>query len=152
GVEAMVANPASRPKAASAGGPEGRERQDAQAKGKAGSFAPGLLFVILSFFPALPALPAPPALIALFRRRPRHAFLRRAHALEHELLQAFSGVGLGRVDVALRIDGDTVHAAELARLAAAFAELRHDFERLAVDHVDVLVGAVSHIDPALLRV
>ena len=37
------------------------------------------------------------------------------HALEHELLDAFSFEGLGRVDVALGIDGNAVHAVELAR-------------------------------------
>src|SRR5438552_18583737 len=44
------------------------------------------------------------------------------HALEHELLDAFSFEGLGRVDVALGIHGDAVHAVELAGLASAAAE------------------------------
>ena len=47
-------------------------------------------------------------------------------AAEHELLHALTFVGLGRVDVALRVDGDAVHAEELAGLAAAVAEARQD--------------------------
>src|SRR2546427_278193 len=57
--------------------------------------------------------------------RPRHALvagLDLADPLEDELLHAFALIGLGRIDVALRIDGDAVHAEELAGLAAAAAE------------------------------
>ena len=72
--------------------------------------------------------------------------------LYDELLQALAGVGFGRVDVALRVDGDAVHAEEHAGLAAAVAEVVELFHRLAVEDADVLVDAVSHVEEALLRV
>src|SRR5262249_23506682 len=57
--------------------------------------------------------------------RPHHtlvAGLYLSDALEVELLYAFALIGLGRIDVALGIDRDAVHAEELAGLAAAAAE------------------------------
>src|SRR5215470_6354744 len=58
--------------------------------------------------------------------RPHGPLLRSAHDLAHalvfELLDSFSFEGFGRVDVALRVDGDAVHAVELAGLAPAAAE------------------------------
>ena len=56
-----------------------------------------------------------------------------AHALVDEPLQAFSFLGLGRVEVALRVDRDAVHAVELAGLPAAVAEGRQLLQRLAID-------------------
>ena len=69
------------------------------------------------------------AAAALRLLRPRHALIaerHRADALVDELLHAFTLVGLGRVEVALGVRRDAVHAVELARLASAVAE-RGDF-------------------------
>src|SRR6185503_8073146 len=76
----------------------------------------------------------------------------RAHSLVDELLHAFAFVGLRRVDVALGIGGDAVHAEELSRLPAAVAEVRDLLQRFANDDADLLVGAVGEEDEALLRV
>src|SRR5207249_3224314 len=85
--------------------------------------------------------------------RPDHALIAAerhlAHALEVEFLHALTLEGLGRIDVALGIDRDAVHAVELARLAAAAAErgqLRHG---VALDDAHALVLAVGEIDEAL---
>ena len=50
------------------------------------------------------------------------------------------------------VGGDAVHGVELARLAAAFAEAGHDFERIALDDVDPVVHAVGQIHILLLRI
>ena len=42
--------------------------------------------------------------------------------------------------------------AGLSGASAAKTELRHDFERLTLDDINVFVGAVSHVDVALLRI
>ena len=58
-------------------------------------------------------------------RRPDGALIRLRHRREtlvDKLLQTLTAVGLGRVDVALRVGGDAVHRVELAGLAAAVAE------------------------------
>src|SRR4030095_7454715 len=73
-------------------------------------------------------------------------------ALVHELLDALSLVGLGRVEVALRVRRNAVHREELARLAAAIAEARQDLQRLAIHHVDPLVLAVPQKEVLLLGV
>src|SRR5207237_1515424 len=75
-----------------------------------------------------------------------------ADALVDELLQPLALVSLGRVEVALRIGGDAVHAEELARLAAAVAEVRQLLQRLAQDDAHSLVAAVGHEDVALPRI
>src|SRR5437016_11572306 len=87
------------------------------------------------------------SLLPLFR--PHHAlvlFRDRGHPFEHELLHALTAIGLGRVDVALRVGRDAVHAVELARLPAPLAEAREELERIAEDHMDPVVLAVSEID------
>src|SRR5215467_9863019 len=75
-----------------------------------------------------------------------------AHALVLELLDAFSLEGFGRVDVALRIDRDAVHAVELAGLASAAAKRCQFVHRLALDDADALVLTVGEIDELLLRI
>src|SRR6266705_5651222 len=68
------------------------------------------------------------------------------HALVQEPLQAPPVVGLGRVEVALRVGGDAVHGVELPGLLAAVAEARQDFERLPIENPDALVFAVGEVD------
>src|SRR6266853_1674799 len=66
--------------------------------------------------------------------RPQHALAparNRAHALVDEFLHAFAFVGLGGVEVALRVARDAVHAIELAGLAPAVAEVRNLLQRVA---------------------
>src|SRR5262245_13638278 len=84
--------------------------------------------------------------------RPLILRLDRPHTLVDELLHPFSLVGLGRVDVALRVGRDAVDREELSRLTAAVSEARENLERLAVHHVDLLVLAVGDVDVLLLRV
>src|SRR5438132_4194854 len=76
----------------------------------------------------------------------------RREALEHELLQPLTAVRLGHVDVALRVGRDAVDRVELARLPAAVAEARELGQRLAIEDVDLLVGAVGEIEILLLRI
>ena len=73
-------------------------------------------------------------LVTLFRPgQTRPGPLRdRRQPLVDELLQAPALVGLGRVDVALRIGRDAVDGEELAGLPAAVAEARQDLQRLAI--------------------
>jgi len=70
----------------------------------------------------------------------------------HELLDALAAVGFGRIDVALGIRRDAVHAVEFAGLAAAFAESGQDFERLPVEDVNAIVLAVGEINVLLLGI
>ena len=80
----------------------------------------------------------------LFRDRPQ--------AFVDKLLHALPAIGLGGEDVALRIGGDAVHGVEFAGLPAAFAEARQDFERFALQDVDLFVRAIGQIDVLLLRI
>src|SRR5258708_32021149 len=80
------------------------------------------------------------------------ALAHRTHALVDELLQALALVGLGRIDVALRVGGDAMHAEELAGLAAAVAKGGQLLDRLSHDDAHLLVAAVGHENVALLRV
>src|SRR5690348_2199010 len=71
------------------------------------------------------------------------ALRNRAETLVDELLQALARVSFRRVEVALRVGGDAVHAKEHAGLAAAVAEVVQLGHRLAIEDANVLVGAVS---------
>src|SRR3954462_15865885 len=87
--------------------------------------------------------------------RPQHAlvvFGDRSDTLIGEALHTRSGIGLGRVQVALRVGREVVDAEELARLAAAVAERGQHFERAAQQDVDLLVDAVGGVDVGLLRI
>src|SRR5262245_11974698 len=87
--------------------------------------------------------------------RPEHALVAGddvAHALVDELLDTLTLPGLGRVEVALGVGRDRVHAVELARLAAAVAEGGDLLERVAHDDAHAVVHAVGHVDEALLRI
>src|SRR4051812_8468169 len=74
-----------------------------------------------------------------------HGLRNRAEALVDELLQALAGVGFRRVEVALRVDGDAVHAEEHAGLTAAIPEAVELGHRLAVIDTNVFVRAVRHV-------
>src|SRR5437588_5152948 len=78
--------------------------------------------------------------------RPEHALEAarlRLDPLIDELLHALTLVGLGRVEVALGVRRNRVHAVELPGLAAAVAERGELLERFAQDHADPLVLAVG---------
>src|SRR6185295_12178289 len=76
----------------------------------------------------------------------RHA----VHPLVEEALQPPAVIGLGRVEVALRVGGDAVNGVELSRHLAAVAEAGEDFERLAIEDPDLLVVPVGEVDELLL--
>ena len=87
--------------------------------------------------------------------RPDDALVRgrdRRHAFVDKFLHALTFPGLRRVDVALRIDRDAVHAVELTGLASAVAEAGENLECVALQHVDAVVHAVGEIQIALRRV
>src|SRR5689334_17706382 len=67
----------------------------------------------------------------------------RAHALVDELLQPLPVERLGRIDVALGIDRDAVHAVELAGLAATAAERGKLLHGRALDDAHALVHSVG---------
>src|SRR5215468_10276797 len=77
---------------------------------------------------------------------PNHTLVAGPHlsdALEVELLHAFALVGLRRIDVALGIDRDAVHAEELTRLAPAAAERGQFGHGVAPDNAYALVLPVG---------
>src|SRR3954451_21700346 len=74
------------------------------------------------------------------------------HPLVEEALQAAAVVGLGGVDVPLRVGGYAVHGVELAGHLAAVAEAGQDLERLAIEDPHLLVLAVGEVDELLLRI
>src|SRR5258706_1348807 len=87
--------------------------------------------------------------------RPQHALTptwNRAYAFVDEFLDALAFVRLGRVEVALGIGRDAVHAVELARLAPAVAEVRNLLQRFAQDDAHLLVLAVGEEHEPLLAV
>src|SRR5215467_2844773 len=86
---------------------------------------------------------------------PEHALIGSHHvadALVDEFLQAFALPGFGRVDVALGIGRDAVHAIELAGLTTAIAECGHLLERLAHNDANPIVLAVRQEDKPLVRI
>src|ERR1700716_1798385 len=85
--------------------------------------------------------------------RPQHALAparNRAYALVDEFLHALSFVSLGRVEVALGIGGDAVHAVELARLATAVSEVGDFLERVTHYNAHLFVLAVGEEHEPLL--
>src|SRR5262247_3497953 len=84
--------------------------------------------------------------------RPEHALVAARHgadAFVDELLHPLTLVGFGRVEVALGIHRDAVHAVELARLAPAGAKGGDLLQRLAHDDAHARVLPVRHQDEAL---
>src|SRR5712691_2355036 len=78
--------------------------------------------------------------------RPQHALApapNRAYALVDEFLHALAFVRFRRIEVALGIGGDAVHAVELARLATAVSEVGDFLERVTQDDAHLLVLAVG---------
>src|SRR5437762_1079325 len=69
-----------------------------------------------------------------------------------EFLDALPLVGLGDEEIAAGIDGEIVRAVELSSPVAGAAERADHCERLPIEHVDLLVGAVGHDQELLLRV
>src|SRR5258706_22363 len=95
-----------------------------------------------------------PASERIFLPRPEHALIAgdSTYALVDKSLHALALVGLGRIEFALGVCCDAVHAVELAGLAAAVAEIADLLERLAHDDPHLLVLAVGEKHEALLRI
>jgi len=72
--------------------------------------------------------------------------------LVNESLSPFSSLHLTRVDVALRVHGDAMHPMELARVSAASTESSKDFEGLAVEYPNLLVGSVGNVKELLFGI
>src|SRR6266542_3002540 len=62
-----------------------------------------------------------------------------AEPFVYEFLHAAALIGFGGVQVSLRIHRDAVHRIELARVVAAFAEVRELSQRLAIVDVELLI-------------
>src|SRR6267378_5949804 len=87
--------------------------------------------------------------------RPQHALAparNRTDALVDEFLHALAFVRFRRIEVALGIGGDAVHAVELARLATAVSEVGDFLERVAQDNAHLLVLAVGEEHEPLLGI
>src|SRR4051812_24288414 len=69
-----------------------------------------------------------------------------------ELLDALSGIDLGGIDIALRIDRHGVNPVELAGVAAVVAEGADHAAVVALQHANLVVLAVGAEQIALLRV
>src|SRR5687768_3153867 len=76
----------------------------------------------------------------------------RPGADPHELLDAPTLTVLGRVNVALVVDGDAAELPEMAGITTARAEGGLHLERRAEEDVDALVHLVRHVHPALVVV
>src|SRR6201996_5480673 len=74
------------------------------------------------------------------------------HSLIGELLHPLTAIGLGGVDVALGIGDDAVHGIELTGLPAAAAEPVQFLHGLAVEDMDVLIGAIGDVQELLLLI
>src|SRR5947209_18050462 len=72
--------------------------------------------------------------------------------LTRELLRPLAGVDLAGVEVAVRVDRQVVDPVELAGLAARPAEGRLHGAAVARQREHLVVAAVGHEQPALLRV
>src|SRR5262245_26415362 len=85
-----------------------------------------------------------------FRRRQRLAG-GRAHALVDEALEAPAVEILTHVDVALAVDRQRMRYVQRSAEDALLSEVIEDLERLTQQNPDVVVGAVDHIEEALVR-
>ena len=96
-----------------------------------------------------------PSMAIAYLSLARHTFRtlwNRGVAFERELLQPRPLIGLRGEDVALRVDGNTVHREEHARLAATVAKRGQNFHRLALDDVHLHVLAVREVHVLLVGV
>src|SRR6267143_6746337 len=69
-----------------------------------------------------------------------------------ELLDALALVRFGNKKVALRVDGQVVGAVELPSPTTGAAKRADDLQRLAVEDIDLLIGAVGHDQERLFRI
>src|SRR5215467_1324092 len=69
-----------------------------------------------------------------------------------ELLGPLARVDLGRIDVALAVDGEVVDPVELPRTSTVAPERSEDVTALAREHPDVVVLAVGGVEVRLLAV
>src|SRR5689334_5444565 len=76
----------------------------------------------------------------------------RREALVDELLHALALVGLGCIDVALRVGRDAVDGVELAGLPAAVAERGEFGHRQSIEDMNLLVGAVGEVEVFLVAI
>src|ERR1044072_2118508 len=88
---------------------------------------------------------SPPS--ADFRLTPTRNLIQAA-----ELLHSLPGVDLGRIDVALHVDGDVVHDVELPRIATGTTNATENGVRRAVDDAHLVVHAIHHVDQRLLSI
>src|SRR5262245_36364855 len=84
--------------------------------------------------------------------RARRSNASASASLQRELLNPPSGRRLADVEIALRVDAHAVRSGELSHLAAAAAELADHLEIRSSEDPHLVVGAVSEIEPLLLRV
>src|SRR5262245_34882952 len=69
-----------------------------------------------------------------------------------ELLRAFSGIHLGRVEIAFGVGGDVVHPMEVAGIAAVASEPPDDLAGFTHERAHLIVGAVGIEQEALFAV
>src|ERR1700733_4723516 len=92
---------------------------------------------------------------ALFHLRRFAADDRRSGAaatsvtVANELLDAFSGVDLGGVDIAFAVQADLMQPVEIAGHPARASETAELFETAAIEDVDGLVGVIADVQTAL---
>src|SRR5215475_5765011 len=85
-----------------------------------------------------------------FRRRQRLAG-GWAHALVDEALEAPAVEVLADVDVALAVDRKRMRHVQRSAEDPLLSEVIEDLERLTQQNPDMVVGAVDHIEEALIR-
>src|SRR6266702_1028112 len=87
---------------------------------------------------------------------PYHVLLQQRaqghHALVYVFLHPLTAIGFGGVDVALGVRHNTVHGIELTGRPSAANEPVKRLRDLAVEDMDVLVGAVRDVQELLLRI
>src|SRR5712664_3246036 len=85
-----------------------------------------------------------------FRRRKRVAG-RRAHSLVDEPLEAPAVEVFAHVDVAFAVDREGMRHVQRSAEYPLLSNAIDDLERLTQKNPDVVVGAVDHIEEALIR-